>query len=400
MFSSFWWQSGKKIYLDYAAVTPVDFRIVKEMVKVMKKTPANPSSLYARGVEAGKALGTIREMVAHVLSGGSVHSVHPDEIVFTSGGTESNNMAIRGVIECWWSTHKVIPHIVSTAIEHPSVKKTIEHLVEAGLATVSFIKTTPDGIIDMSEFKKVIQEAKNVALVSVMWVNNEIGTIQPLADIASCIRKYRKEHGMAYPYFHTDACQAVCYLDMQIDKVGVDMLTIDGGKIYGPRGVGCLYIKRNVQLQKMMFGGGQENDRRAGTENLPSIVGFAKALRMCREGREKECGRLHVLREFFIKNLPTGVFINGSIENRIVNNINICIPNRDAEFILFQCDVRGIELSTGTTCQTKQEDSRSYVVDSLGKNCGGSSLRISMGRWTKKSDVVKCIKILKHILSK
>ncbi len=365
----------------------------------------NPSALYGRGVEAHKLLEQARKDAARVLCGKSAHSVHADEIIFTGGGTESNNLAIQGVLKCWTKTHgqfDYLPHVIISAIEHPAVKKLVQHLVTENKITASVIDVTEDGLIDLAQLKEVLRLEEHVVLVSVMMVNNELGTIQPISEVAGLIRKYRKEHGLQYPVFHTDACQAANYLDMQVDKLGVDLLTLDGGKIYGPRGVGCLYKKRNVQLDKIFYGGAQEMDIRPGTENLPGIVGFAAALSMVHTDKEKENKRLRTLQEYVVRNIPEHIFINGSMDSdkRISNNINICIPGMDSEFALFKFDVAGIELSTGTTCQNKQEDSRSYVVDALGKGCGASSLRISMGRYTRMKDMRRFIAVLKRVLAK
>ncbi|MEN9604326.1 MAG: hypothetical protein RJB39_11 [Candidatus Parcubacteria bacterium] len=391
---------GQKIYLDYAAITPVDLRVVKIMNKILKSHWHNPSSLYDAGVQASKYLEKSRKDVSAILSGVSANSVHSDEIIFTGGGTESNNMAIQGVLKAWKGVG--LPHIVTTAIEHPSVKKLVENLIKESKITASFVGVDADGLVDLKELKEILQTHKNIALVSVMLVNNELGTIQPISEIASLIRKYRKEQGGVYPIFHTDACQAPNYIDMQIDKMGVDLLTLDGGKIYGPRGTGCLYIKRNTPIHKIFFGGAQESDLRPGTENLPGIVGFAAALRLVHADKEKENNRLRSFQEYIKKNLPESVSINGTMDpdKRISNNVNICLPGLDAEFLLFKFDVAGIELSTGTTCQNKQEDSRSYVVDALGNECGGSSLRISMGRGTTKRHVETFIKVLGKIIKK
>lgn len=399
MFSRF---SSTKKYFDYASITPLDKRVVKVMADILDKKWQNPSSLYGSGVLASKALDQARETVAQVLSGSSVHSVHADEVVFTSGGTESDNIALIGTIYAWKHLHRKTPHVITSAVEHPAVKKTLEALEKDGTITVSYIGVDSDGIVNIQEFKEVLFSSVDVALVSVMFVNNEIGTIQPLSEIAGLIRKYRKEKNTVYPYFHTDACQAPAYIDMRIDKLGVDLLSLDGGKIYGPRGVGCLYLKRGVVLDKVYHGGAQEMDMRPGTENLSAIVGFAKALEICEKEKIKEVKRLAVFQQYMFNNLPVGCFVNGSKDekNRIVNNVNICVPNKDSEFLLFKLDVQGFEVSTGTTCQNKQEESRSYVVDALGNACGASSLRITFGRFTKFADVRKLVKVLKRVIEK
>ncbi len=399
MFSRF---SSTKKYFDYASITPLDNRVVKVMHDILIKKWHNPSSLYSSGVLASKELEQARASVAQILSGSSVHSVHSDEIVFTSGGTESDNLALLGTVHAWRRLYGKTPHIITSVVEHPAIKKTLEALEKDGSITVSYISVDSEGVFDVREFKEVLFSSEHVALVSVMFVNNEIGTIQPLSEIASLIRKYRKEKNTTYPYFHTDACQAPAYIDMRIDKLGVDLLSLDGGKIYGPRGVGCLYKKRGVVIDKVYHGGAQEMDVRPGTENLSAIAGFAKALEICEQEKIKEIKRLAVFQQYMFNNLPAGCFVNGSKDEkkRIVNNVNICIPNKDSEFLLFKLDVQDFEVSTGTTCQNKQEESRSYVVDALGGDCGASSLRITFGRFTKFGEVKSLVKALKKVIEK
>lgn len=397
MFSRF---SSSKKYFDYASITPLDNRVVKVMRDITSKNWQNPSSLYASGVLVSKLLEQARQETAGFLSGSSLHSVHSDEVIFTSGGTESDNIAILGTISAWRRIHGRVPHVISSVVEHPAVKKTLDALDKDGLIAVSYVGVDSEGVVCLDEFKDILFSTEDTALVSIMLVNNEIGTIQPLSEIAGLIRKYRKEKNTQYPYFHTDACQAPVYIDMRIDKLGVDLLSLDGGKIYGPRGVGCLYKKRGIVLDKVYHGGAQEMDVRPGTENLPAIVGFAKALQLCAGEKGKEVARLGKFQRYIFDTLPRECFVNGSkdTKKRIVNNVNICIPKKDSEFLLFKLDVAGFEVSTGTTCQNKQEESRSYVVDALGEDCGGSSLRISLGRFTKFSDVKRLCVVLKKVV--
>lgn len=393
----------KRIYADYASLTPIHGSVLTRMSSVYRKYTKNPGALYESAVMAKKLLESARNEVSKLLSAHSLHSVHADEIVFTSGGTESNNIAILGVIEKWYESHAEIPTIVISIIEHPAVRKIVEHLARTKKVNVVHVPVDEEGVIDLAEMKNTFVTEKNIILVSVMLVNNEIGTIQPLKEVAKLVRNYRKEHVMrgeiSYPYFHTDACQAPCYIDMPIDKFGVDLLTLDGGKIYGPRGVGCLYVKRGVRLTSPYFGGGQENGIRPGTENLPSIVGFAEALGVVFKKRTQEVKRIAAMQEYIFSNLPEHVFVNGSLdrEKRIANNINICIPGSDSEFVVFKMDVAGIEVSAVTACQNSELESRSSVVDSLGKNCGGSSLRISLGYATTWSEVKKIVKAIQTV---
>lgn len=394
--------SIKKIYADYATLTPISDGVLRVMVKAYKEYDKNPSALYSSAVNSKKRLETDRKIVAKALSGGSLNSVHSDEIFFTSGGTESNNIAIHGVLEAWSSSVEnkdKVPHIVISTIEHPAVKKVVNDLVGKKRITATYVSITEKGIIDLDHLKKVFEEQKDIVLVSIMLVNNEIGTIQPLKDVSRMIRMYRKNNNSIYPYFHADACQAPCYVDIPIDKLGVDLLTLDGGKIYGPRGVGCLYVKRDTQIDSPYKGGDQESGIRPGTENVPAISGFSFALHEALDMREHEVKRLGQMQKYIISNLPENAYVNGSVEegDRIVNNINICIPGSDSEFLVFKADVAGVEISAVTACQNSQVESRSTVVDALGKDCGGSSLRISLGRYTTWREVKKIVEVVKNI---
>lgn len=393
----------KKIYADYATLTPISDNVLAIMSSVSRKYDKNPGALYGSAVRAKKRLESARKEVASLFSGTSLHSVHADEIYFTSGGTESNNIAIQGVIDAWYEggvqNLETVPHVVISNIEHPAVKKVVDALLKRKKITASYVPITEEGIVDLDALKEIFETQKNIILVSVMLVNNEIGTVQPLKDIARIIRLYRKNNQSVYPYFHTDACQAPCYVDMPIDKLGVDMLTLDGGKIYGPRGVGCLYVKRGTHVNSPYMGGGQEQGVRPGTENLPAIVGFEIALQDAYVMRSKEVKRIGEMQKYMLEHLPKNLCINGSTdtEKRIVNNINICFEGKDSEFMVFQMDTAGVEVSAVTACQNSQEESRSFVVDALGGGCGGSSIRISFGRYTTWREVKGIVRVVNNI---
>ncbi len=392
-------RSAKKIYADYATLTPISDKVLGVYTRAYKEYSKNPSALYASAVMSKKRLDLARKEVARLLSDTSLHSVHADEVFFTSGGTESNNIAIQGVLEAWYREnpqHTEKPHIIVSTIEHPAVKKVVDSLVAARKITASYVSVNEKGIVDLVELKKVFEEQKYIILVSIMLVNNEIGTIQPISDVARMVRAYRKKYNSVYPYFHTDACQAPCYVDMPIDKMGVDILTLDGGKIYGPRGVGCIYVKRNTKIEPVYLGGSQESGLRPGTEHVPAVIGFSTALSDAYTMRGREVLRLSDMQTYIMSHIPSGAYINGSTDakERIVNNINVCIPGSDSEFLVFQMDVAGVEVSAVTACQNTQEESRSTVVDALGKNCGGSSLRISLGRYTTWREVKKIVDVL------
>lgn len=394
MFSAFnKFINPKKKYFDYASQTPVDGRVLRVVSETSKDLFYNPGSLYSNGVLVAKLLKDSRRKVSKLLSGTSSNSVHENEVIFTSGGTESNNIAIQGCVSKWYESknydYSQKPHIIISEIEHPALYNVVENLKKQNKITFSKIKINNDGLIDLQELKDKLTENKNTILVSIMLVNNEIGTIQPIRDIASIVRKSRVNS--IYPLFHTDACQAVNYVDMPFDKMGVDMVSYDASKFYGPKSVGILYIKRNTPIDPIYFGGDQEYGMRPGTENLPAILGMVKALEIVVGEKQKEIKRLHKLQQYIYSKIEKmkNVSINGSTlqDKRIVNNINICFPGKDSEFLLFKMDKLGFEVSTGTTCQNKKEDSKSISVDALGGDCAGSSLRISLGRFTTMRQV-------------
>lgn len=373
----------RRVYLDYASLTPVDKRVIKVMNDTMHKYPANPSSLYAEGVAAEKALNTYRQNVATFLE------AHADEIFFTSGGTEANNLAIRGVVDGAVKKGISKPHIVSIAIEHPSVRE----LLDTGICDVTYVPVDSEGIIDLKELKASLRP--ETVLVSVMYANNEIGVIQPISDIARTIRAFKKNRPQEseYPIFHTDACQAAAYCSMRVPALGIDILTIDGGKVYGPRGIGAIYMRRAVQenIVPLLYGGGQERGFRPGTENLPAIAGLSTALQICAKEREVEFNRLTNMRDRLIEEIQkvvTNATINGTMNTRLPNNINMCFPEQDAEFLVLRLDAKGVCVSSVTSCRSKSEDSSSYVIEQLGsKDCAISSLRITLGRYTTESEL-------------
>ncbi len=378
----------KRIYLDYASLTPIDPRVLREMRRFSAPKYANPSSWYREGVDAKKALDAFRKTVAD-----SLHA-HSDEIVFTSGGTESNNIAIQGVVKAAKATGIEKPHIIISAIEHSSIIETCK-MVEADGCEVTKIGTDKDGVVLSDELKKAMKP--NTVLVSIMTVNNEIGTIQPIREIAKIVRHVKSEFNRTrlaehynYPLFHTDAAQAALYNELFVEKLGVDLLTLDGSKIYGPRGMGCLYIKRGTPIKPIIQGGGQESGMRSGTENLPGIAGFAKALEIIRSEN------LIVLRQLMIEGLKIirpDMKVNGPRDGSIVSPhiLNVSIPGIDNEFLVMQLDARGVACSTKSSCLRDEDES--YVLRAIGAN-SHESIRFSFGRWTKKKHILKALKII------
>ncbi len=370
---------SKRIYLDNAATTPIDQRVLLAMQKIATETYGNPSSLYKEGVEAKKLLSEARKDIAETIG------ANPDEIIFTSGGTESNNLAIFGMVR-----EPKNAHIIVSSVEHASVLECVKELEKRG-AEITHLPVNGDGIVSVKDVREAIKE--NTVLVSVMYANNEIGTIQPISEIAKIIR-----HSKSRPIFHTDACQAVNYLDMNVLHLGVDLMTFNASKIYGPKGVGALFVKRGIKISPILFGGGQEKGIRSGTENVSGVKGFAEAMKITEELKEKESARLTKLRDFFIKELVKKIpsaLLNGSRENRLPNNVNISISGTDAEELVIILDAHGIACSTGSACANISADGKvSHVVEALGfgRNRAASSLRFTLGRETKEEDLVFVLK--------
>ncbi len=302
----------KRIYLDNAAATPVDAAVLKVVMETMKKFAGNPSALHKEGVSARSALEDARAKIAGVLS------AHSDEIIFTSGATEANNMALVGVVRSARALGIKAPHIIVSVIEHPSVLE-VARVMECEGVSVSYLSVDSRGFVDIKELRTFI--TPSTVLVSVMYANNEIGTIEPIRDIAKEIRYARKANGSVYPYLHADAVQAVNYLDINVLRLGVDLMTISSGKIYGPRGIGALFVKRGVSISALLYGGAHEGVRRAGTEAVALAVGFAEALTLTEKIKIKESARVAKLRAILsdkVLNKIPGSSVNGDLGARLL----------------------------------------------------------------------------------
>ncbi len=355
----------KRIYLDYASLTPIDKGVLKQINKFSKREYSNPSALYASAVKSKSVIEDAKQRIAKVL-----HS-HPDEIIFTSGGTESNHLVLN---------HFKGQKIIVSSIEHSSIINADKNSFD-----ITYVSVDKNGQVDLDLLKKSI--TSETALVSIMMVNNEIGTIQPIQEIAKIVRDYKKNSNSQLPLLHTDASQAPIHLPIYVEKLGVDMITLDGNKIYGPRGVGMLYVKR-----------GSVDIVRAGTENIPGIMGFTYALEIAEKMREKESGRIAELKEFFIdelKKINTEIKVNGS--NTTPHILNISIPNIDSEFFVLQLDAKGIECSTKSACLRDEDES--YVLKAI-EVSSKDSVRFSFGRYTTKGELKKVLGVVKGILEK
>ncbi len=382
---------GKNIFLDYAGGTPVSSSVLKEMQKY-NDVFANPSGLYSESAVAKELLVGFRTRVAKVLN------VNKNEIVFTSGGTEGNNLALLGVFEAY-KTADFVPHFITTTIEHSSTLEVCKEIQRRG-GEVTFINVNEEGIVLLDELAGAIKP--NTVLISITLANSEIGTIQPVNEIAKIIKDSRKKNP---PYLHVDTGGSPLYVSLDIARHGIDLLTLDSGKIYGPKGVGALYVKSGINIKPIIFGGGQERGLRSGTENLSSISGFALALEESVENREKEVERLTKIRDYAIENILKtfrNASLNGSLKHRLPNNINICFKGLDAEFATIELDLLGFSVSYSSSCMTLKDDQSSYVIRALNKkeDCSKSSLRFTLGKFSQKSDIDKLIIALKKVVIK
>lgn len=390
----------KKIYLDHAATTPVDKEVFEAMKPYFMETFGNASSLHSFGREALEAVENSRKTAADFFG------CNPDEIIFTSGATESNNLAIKGIVKAYrekkenWGKK---PHIITTAFEHHCVLETCDSLEKDGSAVVSYIKPDENGIIMIEDVEKEIKP--NTILVSAMYVNNEIGTVQPIEKIGRVIKEANMSRkDICRIFFHTDATQAINYFDCNVENLGVDLLSMSAHKVYGPKGAGAIYIKRGTAIKSIQDGGAQEYGKRAGTINVPGVVGLGKALEMIKKEKDKSIEKITALRDYLIENILREIpntRLNGSKEKRSPNNANFNFLGAEGESIILMLDSEGIACSTGSACSSGSLDP-SHVLLSLGLRPEEThgSLRISLGKNTTRGEISYVIKKLKDIIKK
>ena len=391
-------KSEKSVYLDYASNTPIDPSVIAVVKKASEVCFGNPSALHREGLIAKEALRVARENVAKIFD------VHSDEIIFCGSATESNNMALAGTIEGYLlkSQDKTKnPHIIISAIEHSAIFEPVKFLRASGI-NVTIIPVDKEGIVNPKDIRDAL--TKDTIFVSVMYANNEIGTIQPISEIAKAIRHFKKHNNMSgvYPVFHTDATQAVNYLPLRVPPLGVDMLTCNGSKIYGPKGVGMLYMKRGIPFSPLMKGGDQEFGFRAGTENVPAIIGFSQALTLVEKIKDKEVKRLTLLQDFLIDEIKRefpSVELNGHRYLRLPNNINFTFHGIESDALVIGLDAKGIRVSSKSACKAGDQHA-SYVIMALSKEIKpeDGSLRITLGRHTQKKDIVYFVRALKDVV--
>jgi cysteine desulfurase len=377
----------ERIYLDYAATTPLDPRVLEAMMPYMTEHFGNPNSIHSFGREARRAIDEAREKIAQLLN------CQPSEIVFTSGGTESDNLALRGVAEAY--RHKG-NHIVTTVIEHHAVLRTCKALEDMGFF-VTYLPVDEHGLVSPEQVAEAVNE--RTILVSVMHANNEIGTIEPIAEIVRAVREKRPD-----TMVHTDAVQTVGHIPVDIQELGVDLLSFSAHKFYGPKGIGGLFVRKGVRLVPQITGGGQERNRRSGTENVAAIVGMAKALELAVEEMPTELPRLQALRDELI----TGVLsripetrLNGHPTLRLPHNANFSFRGIEGEALLLQLDLNGIAASSGSACSSGSlEPSHVLLALGLDYELAIGSLRITLGRFTTREHILRLLDLLPEVVEK
>lgn len=385
--------NSKRIYLDNASTTQINPVVFDAMLPYLTENYGNPSSLHHEGRTAKSAIEKSRSDIAKIIGSDK------REIIFNSGGTESDNLAILGIARANKSKGN---HIITSNIEHKAVLDCCAQLETEGF-DVTYLNADNYGQISLDQLKSSLRP--DTILVSIMYANNEVGSIQPIKQISEII----KQSKIANPIFHSDACQASNLLSINVNELGVDALTLSSSKVYGPKGVGCLYVNKTVKISSIVFGGGQERNIRSGTENVASIIGFAKALSIAQENRLTESVRLTELRDYFfekIKNIDK-ILINGGLNNRLPNNINFSIKGVEGESLILMLDDRGISCSTGSACSSADLNP-SHVLINIGVplELAHCSVRFTLGRNNTKNDVdyainelIDCIKIIRRMSS-
>jgi cysteine desulfurase len=374
----------KRIYLDYAATTPTHPDVIEAMLPYFNNSFGNPSSIYSYGQEAKGAVEKARGQVATLIG------AHEEEIVFTSGGTEADNFAIEGVA----LANPERNHIIASAIEHHAVIETCRFLEKRGFR-VTYLPVGKEGLVNPADVKNTIND--KTCLISIMHANNEIGTIQPVKELAAIARE-------AGVLIHTDAVQTTGQIPVNVDDLGVDLLSMSAHKLYGPKGVGALYIRKGTRLVPFMHGGGQERNRRGSTENVPGIVGFGRATTIAREVMPGEIERQTRLRDRLISSILEqidGARLNGHRTERLPNNVNLSIDYVEGESMLLNLDLENICASTGSACSSSSLEA-SHVLLALGlpHEQAHSSLRFTVGKWTTEEDVDRVLEVLPPIVAK
>ncbi len=375
----------KRIYLDHAATTPTDPEVVAAMQPYFVEIFGNPSSLHSFGQEARRAVEEARDKVASFIG------AMPEEIVFTSGGTESDNYALKGAAAALRDRGD---HIITTVIEHHAILETCHYLEKQGFR-VTYLPVDESGILDPETLQKAITE--RTILISVMHANNEIGSIQPLAEIGRLAREREIP-------FHTDAVQTFGHLPINVDELGVTFLSASAHKLYGPKGMGILYVRKGARIDSFLHGGEQERGRRASTQNVPGIIGLAKAVELAANVLPEEMLRLSRMRDRFIRAILEGIEhtrLNGHPVKRLPNNVNICVEYIEGEAMILRLDMSGIACSSGSACSSASMEP-SHVLKSIGlpPEFAHGALRFTLGRHTSDADIDRVLEVMPGVVEK
>lgn len=376
----------QKVYLDNAATTMVRQEVLDAMIPAFTTYYGNPSSLHEFARDAGKLVDEARAKVAAAIG------AKPDEIVFTGGGSESDNMVLRGVAA---ANKKKGKHIITSAVEHHAVLYTLQAMEREGVAELTILPVDEYGLVTPEQVKEAIRD--DTVLVSIMFANNEVGTIMPIAEIGKVCR----EKGVL---FHTDAVQAVGHVPINVSEMNIDMLSMSAHKFHGPKGIGALYIKKGVRVPALIIGGGQEKKRRAGTENVPGIVGMGRALELAIEHMEANALRVGALRDKLMKGIPEAipdVKLNGHPTKRLPNNVNFSIRYIEGESILLMLDINGIAASSGSACTSGSLDP-SHVLLAMGlpHEVAHGSLRLTLSEFTTEQEIDYVLDLLPQIVQR
>lgn len=375
----------KRSYLDYAATTPARPEVVEAMRPYFTEAFGNPSTIYSYGQEAKGAVEAARAKIARLLN------AREEEIVFTSGGTEADNFALTGVA---YAGEGKKDHIITSAVEHHAVLEAAKFLEKRGVK-VTYLPVDEHGFVDPDDVRKAL--TAKTALISVMHANNEVGTIEPIEEIGRIARE-------AGVYFHTDAVQTVGHIGVDVEKLGVNLLSLSGHKLYGPKGIGALYIRKGTRITPFMHGGEQEKRRRAGTENVPGIVGLGVAAELGQGEMDEEAVRLSQLRDRLAQGLQERIehiHFNGHPVKRLPNNVNICVGFVEGESMVLNLDLEGLCASTGSACSSASLEP-SHVLSALGlpPELAHGSLRFTLGKWTTDKDIDRVLEVLPRIVAK
>ncbi|HXH68955.1 MAG TPA: cysteine desulfurase NifS [Pyrinomonadaceae bacterium] len=374
----------RRIYLDNSATTPIDREVVEAMLPFLTEKFGNASSIHFFGQEARAAVDKARHQVADIIN------ARPAEIVFTSGGTEANNLAIRGLLE---ANEKYGNHIVTSEIEHSAVKEVCQDLEKRGFE-VTYLPVYTDGIVKIEDLKNALRE--DTILISIMTANNEIGTIQPVEEIGKLVRAEREKGRKIW--FHTDAVQAIGKIEVDVEEINCDLLSISAHKLYAPKGIGALYVRRGVRLHSQSIGGHQERERRGGTESVPHIVAFGKACELAKRNLKESAQNLQNLRDKFENGVAeriSDVEFNGNRETRLPHISNISFRSIEGEGLLINLDLQGVAVSTGSACSSGNLEP-SPVIRALGRNdeLARGAIRFSFGKDNMTEDVEYVLEVL------